>query len=258
MQSREGHLRRTHGKSGTSTSSRPLRDSRSDLTCDTSLALNFKNVSYRTEWIDHPVIKRVRDSLGVPPVSFGSNGTPVYTLPILDDPSTGVRLGDSFDISVYLDDQYPSRTRLMPPGSKSLMAAFNAYADSVFGGPGGARILLNVHGMPFDPRTADESRKIFSDRTGKPWDELGAKGTRRADVWRILESSLKPLVKMYEREEGPWFTGEEVSYADLIVGAWLHFFQETTSKCEFELMCGWHDGFLGRIHQGLELYAVIR
>lgn len=235
-----------------------MTSDRVQLTFDISLALNLKKVPYQTEWVDHPDIKRVRESLGVQPVNFGANGVPIYTLPILEDLTTGARLGDSFDIAVYLDDRYTSSTRLMPPGTRSLMAAFNAYADSIFGGPGGGRILLNVHGIPFNPRTADESRKIFSDRAGKSWDELGARGERRANLLKILESNLKPLIKMYEQERGPWFTGEEVSYADLVVGAWLRFSEQTLSGDEFKQMCGWHDGFLGRIHTGLEQYAEVR
>lgn len=74
----------------------------------TRLALNFKGVPYTTSWVPLPDISKVRSKLKVPPCRKFADGSDFYTLPIIEDPTTGSLVGDSFDIAVYLQKTYPN------------------------------------------------------------------------------------------------------------------------------------------------------
>src|SRR5690349_15659971 len=70
-------------------------------------ALNFKNVDYSSVFVDILDIPTVRKGLGVPAGRKFPDGSDYYTLPVLIDSTTGAKVGDSFDIAVYLQKTYP-------------------------------------------------------------------------------------------------------------------------------------------------------
>ncbi|KAI5920684.1 hypothetical protein F4810DRAFT_713222 [Camillea tinctor] len=224
----------------------------------TRYALNFKRLPYRTEWVDMPDIPRVRASLGVAAVRKHADGTPFYTLPVLQDASRGRLVGDSFDIAVYLDSTYPDRSEnetqrrllLFPPGAQALSKAFNTYVDGLFT----AAVPLFAHGMPLNPDTAAATKAEMCRRLGlRDWEEAGVRGEARGKMLRALEGSLEGLAEAYRRTKGPFLEGGlEPSYADFVVGAWL----VTFSICcpEWEALRGWQGGVWGRLHDALEPY----
>ncbi|KNG83836.1 hypothetical protein ANOM_007356 [Aspergillus nomiae NRRL 13137] len=192
-------------------------------------SLNFKRVSYRTEWVDLPEVASTRKALGVPPSRTFSNGSPFYTLPIIEDPSTGERVGDSFDIALYLEKAYPDAPQLFPRSSLGLHASFNAHVDALFS----RFAILFFHGMPLNPETAEARRIILEG----------------------FKSALAELAKIYNYTEGPFLEGNTVSYADFIVGGWLQFAK--ASLPEWEDLRKWHEARWGRLHLALEKYAQV-
>ncbi|THU85665.1 hypothetical protein K435DRAFT_763988 [Dendrothele bispora CBS 962.96] len=67
----------------------------------TRYALNFKEVHYRTEWVELPDVASVRKKLGSDAVRKHFDGSPFYTLPVIKDPSTGAVVGDTSHDRVY-------------------------------------------------------------------------------------------------------------------------------------------------------------
>lgn len=89
----------------------------------TSIALNYKGIPYRTEWVEFPDIGPLLISLGVkpnPPEAFAE-----YTLPAIHDPRTGTTVMDSLKIIAYLDDTYPDTPAMFPSPTRSLTYAFH-------------------------------------------------------------------------------------------------------------------------------------
>ncbi|KAE8389358.1 hypothetical protein BDV23DRAFT_173102 [Aspergillus alliaceus] len=214
-------------------------------------ALNFKGVPYRTEWVDLPDVTSTRKGLGVPPCRAFSDGSPFYTLPIIEDLATCEKVGDSFDIALYLDKEYPDAPRLIPGSSVGLHASFNAYVDALF-----TPFAVLCYGMPLNPETAEVSKATFAARAGvQSWDDLILAEAARENTLKEFKAALTEFAKTYRYSEGPFLEGSAVSYADFIVGGWLQFAK--SSLPEWDDLQKWDDGRWGRLHSALEKYAKV-
>lgn len=243
-------------------------------------ALNFKKAPYKTSWVPLPDIPSVRGSLNIPASRTFADGSPYHTLPALSDSATGRKVGDSFDIAVYLQEQYPTSgagdlfpaqelefefgrdlalfapvaEAKAPEGSPiAEYARFNTNVDAAFS----ENVRLMVHGLPFDPATAEQSKAEFSRRAGgAPWESFGVSGEERKELLKSFEETLGGIAKLYLRDtSGPFLMGSRASYADLIVGGWLRFARGTLPGEEWEALKGWHSGVFGKLHDGLEVFA---
>jgi glutathione S-transferase len=94
--------------------------------------MNIKGIAHKTVWIELVDLERIAKGIGCKPTSKRVDGTALYTVPMIQDPSTGAALSDSITIVQYLDDTYPSTTRMIPAGTTSLHLAFENALRSVF------------------------------------------------------------------------------------------------------------------------------
>ncbi|GAD94371.1 conserved hypothetical protein [Paecilomyces variotii No. 5] len=241
-------------------------------------ALNFKGVPFSTKWVSLPDIAKVRSGLGVPPCRKFADGTDFYTLPIIEDPTTGSKVGDSFDIAVYLQKTYPDSGagHLFPPQTLDFVfsqdilvplsecnnaeypeyAKFNMSVDAAFS----THVLLGVQNFPFDPATEEAAKAEFLRRAGaRSWDDFKLEGEAREKVKDSLRNMLGELGKLFLRDpSGPFILGAKASYADMIVGAWLRMLRATLPESEWEELRRWHDGLFGRLHDALEVWAEVK
>ena len=251
----------------------------------TRFALNLKGLRYRTEWVDLPDITAVREKLGVPANRTLPDGTPYHTLPVVQDLSTNVILGDSFEIALYLDRNYPapSYPTLICPQNIGLTAALNAYVDGLF-----TKYAALCDDMPIDPRIADKVNAIFARRFGvqSPEDMPQLKGEAREQMLAAFEATLGELSKAYrhtggttdwvwratgtestqaqrpppgrEKQVGPYLDGDQPCYSDCIVGAWLKFMEASLPPDEWARVRTWQGGLWGAVVDGLEKWSQIR
>ncbi|KAJ5652873.1 hypothetical protein N7507_010299 [Penicillium longicatenatum] len=243
-------------------------------------ALNLKGVPYKTQWVQMPDIANVRQKVGAPACRKFADGTDYYTLPMLTDSTTNSVLGDSFDIALYLQKQYPESgtgdlfptqkldfkyehdTAFLVPlsereeGEHGEYVRFNRSVDSVFT----AHVMLMAPGMQFDPAYAEEIHAMFAKRAGVEKLEPIVFGAEdRAKMTVSLRDSLAGLVKVLNRNEtGPFILGHQATYADCIVGGWLRMMKMTLPASEWEEVMGWYDGALGRFYLRLEQFAEVK
>lgn len=243
------------------------------------LALNFKDVQYQTQWVEMPDITSVREELGVPANRTLPDGTPYHTLPVIHDTTTGALIGDSFEIALYLDKQYPDGPKLFRPFTTGLTAAFNARVDGIF-----TRFAGLSTQMPFDPQVLQKVGEIFAKRIPAIQKMAGQNSSLQQGSMEEFEAALGELAKSYRHtggttdyfwrsrgtddeqaqrppeghQAGPWLDGEEATYADLIVGAWLKMFQISMPKAEWEKVSQWQDGLWGRIVEALDVFCAIK
>ncbi|ETS86930.1 hypothetical protein PFICI_00758 [Pestalotiopsis fici W106-1] len=221
----------------------------------TRYALNFKGVDYRTAWVEYPEVTRTRMELGVPPCRYHADGSPFYTLPVLRDPSTGALVGDTFDIAVYLDKQYPDRPTLIPPRSIAVFKAFNKQMDALFT----STVLLWCQGIPLNPETAEESKAEFVRRTnGTPYEEITVKGEARRQLLEQSKEKLAELAELFQHPEEPFMEGATATYADFIIGGWLTTMSITLPEGDWTEIKSWHDGRWARLYAGLRRYADVK
>lgn len=246
----------------------------------TRLALNFKGVQYSTSWVGMLDITKVRQSLGQPASRKFANGSDFYTLPMIQDTATNATVGDSFDIAVYLQrtypdsgggDLFPAQTldytfvpsyEIPVPLSKRddggfpEYARFNTNIDAAFS----AHVQLMLEGIPLDPATIDQTKAQFVRRAGvSSWDDFILTREAREKLMESLQSSLGDLAKLFlQNSDGPFLLGQQASYADFIIGAWLRMAQVTLPKQEWEEVRHWHGGVFGQLHDALDVYADIK
>jgi glutathione S-transferase len=216
-------------------------------------ALNAKALPYTTEWVELPDVKAIRLKYGVAPVRKLPNDEDFYTLPMIYDPSTDAWIGDSFDIAVYLDRQYPdSGVRLFPPGSEGVHRVFNAHVDALFT----RHVVLCFGGLPFNPETAEMTKAEFCRRFKVDnYDDFNVKGEARVQIIQAFEADMDEFSKLWKFDESPFLEREKMSYADLIVGGWLAMMKECLIEEEWERLCQWSGGRWGRLHKAMERWA---
>lgn len=177
----------------------------------------------------------------------------LYTLHVIHDLSTGDIVGDSLEITQYLDEIYPDDPSLFPHGPTMSHDAkeFNVLVDTLFT----QHIVLFIHGMPLNLATAKASKATFCERAGvDDWEKLTVRGEEKMKMLEEFKKALVELAELYSKNtKGPFLGGTTPSYADLIVGAWLSFVKATSK--EWEDIQTWHDGVFGQLHQALEKYA---
>lgn len=243
----------------------------------TRFALNFKNVPYTTKWVPLPSVASARQQLHVPACRKFADGSDFFTFPILSDPATGALVGDSFDIAVYLQQTYPDSgggdlfpaqtlDYVLPQQFEILIpltqtdesvypdyAKFNVNVDAVFTW----HTQLTTQGFPFDPATAEVSKAEFVRRAGfKSWEDFALVGEARDKMKESFREYLGGLAVLFQRDAtGPFLLGSKVSYADMMVGAWLRMFYVTVPASEWEEIRSWHGGVFGKLHDALDVYA---
>ncbi|EPS26455.1 hypothetical protein PDE_01392 [Penicillium oxalicum 114-2] len=244
------------------------------------MALNFKGVPYSTTWVPLPDVSKVRRSLNVPPCRKFADGGDFYTLPVIVDPNTGSKIGDSFDIAVYLQKTYPDsgEGNLFPAQNLDYeykagavvavplsdlqneefadYAKFNQQVDAVFTMHTG----LAIQCFPFDPATEEISKAEFARRVGvSSIDELNLTGEAREKVIQSFREALSGLAVLFQRDSsGPFLLGPKANYADLIVGGWLRMMRGVLPTNEWEQLRGWHDGVFARLYDALEVYREMK
>ncbi|TKA23401.1 hypothetical protein B0A50_07277 [Salinomyces thailandicus] len=248
----------------------------------TRFALNFKGVPYKTEWYNMPDITALRERLGVPANRTLPDGTPYHTLPVYQDNTKGILLGDSFEIALRLDEAYPGPPSLFRPSTIGLTAAFNAHVDGLFT-KFASGLCVN---MPLNPDALEASIAIFVKRAGlKSADEMGLSSEEHEKTLVSFEAALGELAKAYRHTGGttdyfwrsggthkaqsqrpptgregaqPFLDGDSPAYSDFIVGAWLKMFEESTKPEDWQRIKSWQGGLWGKVVEALGPWTEIK
>ncbi|EJD07729.1 uncharacterized protein FOMMEDRAFT_72472 [Fomitiporia mediterranea MF3/22] len=218
-------------------------------TFKTRLALNYKGIPYKTEWVEFPDIEAVVKRLGGTPTSKKADGSDYYTLPMIHDSTTGKVVTDSIAIAEYLDATYPDKPLLFPPGTKAATATLNhVFMQSL--NPISPIMIYEVYGTLNQPsqvywRTTREAA------IGKKLEEFAPPGPDRDEMWKQCKEGLDTLAGFYDRNgEGKrFFFADTFSFADTIVIGFLVWIEITlgTTNEEWKAIAGWSNGRWGKL-----------
>ncbi|KAG5640777.1 hypothetical protein DXG03_007237 [Asterophora parasitica] len=221
----------------------------------TRYSLNYKGLQYRTEWIEYPDIEATCKRIGAEHTEFRADGTPLYTLPAIHDPSTGVSIADSARIAEYLDATYPDTPRLLPPGTTAVQHAFlAAYRLALpalwqFALPSTAAILN-------PPSQAYYARFKFDPESP----QTAPTGQLREEQWAKLKEDFGLLAGWLEKGEadGPYVLGAAISFLDFAIAGyiiWLRILWKESG--EWDDIRSWHGGRWDTFLKRLEQYETI-
>ncbi|KII86910.1 hypothetical protein PLICRDRAFT_43593 [Plicaturopsis crispa FD-325 SS-3] len=220
-------------------------------------ALNYKGIPYRTVWVEYPEIESLCTRIGAPPTSVNDNGHPSYTLPVINDHSTGAVVSDSIKIATYLDETYPTTPALFPAGSRALQHAFqDAFAPVL---SAWLHVGIAATCAHFHPHSEEYFRRTREARFGMRLEDVSPPGSaRRAGHMKAMKEGLD-MVNGWLEANGPvmpYIMGNTVSYADLTLASWLGWFKTNVPE-EWETVATWHGGRWVACIESLDNYAVV-
>ena len=219
-----------------------------------SLALNYKGIPYRTQWVEHPDIAATLSSIGVkpnPPTAFAQ-----YTVPAIYDPRTRTAIQDSVKIAAYLDETYPETPRLLDPSTVVLETAFQDALFHAVHQPANPLVLPTCIGFLL-PSGAAYFRPKMEALMGRKISEL-CPPEKRPEQWAAVERGFGALASWFESagDDRLLFTGGgpngengRVSHADTGLAAFLIFLRFCLGKDseEWRQVESWNGGRWQRV-----------
>ncbi|KAF9254183.1 hypothetical protein L218DRAFT_1082454 [Marasmius fiardii PR-910] len=184
--------------------------------------LNYKNLPYTVIEINYSDVTSTAKRIGAPPTSKNPDGSDKYTVPIIQDSSTGNIISDSFLIVLYLEATYPSAPRLIPEGTEVLQSAFcKAVVEK-------SMLILDVILRPafVERKLSDEVKETLRKSYGEGAVKVLLSPEKQEETWRefkrcfvdAMEQGYKgrePSTKVYV------MGGESPTYGDLFLAGQL-------------------------------------
>ncbi|KAF2402092.1 hypothetical protein EJ06DRAFT_537261 [Trichodelitschia bisporula] len=186
----------------------------------TRLALNYKGIPYKTEWLEYPEITPKLSSLGIPPRPPGGIPNVPYTIPTVRLPS-GALVMDSANIAPALEAAYPSHPSLHL--DSPLWARIEALVPSIIY-PLAGLYLPRVPEVLLGPASAADYHAKREGEFGMHLSRLAA-GTEVEGAWAQAGTGFRELAGLLRASGGPFLMGAMPSYADFVVVSMLHAFR---------------------------------
>ena len=218
--------------------------------------LNYKRIPYHTVWVEYPDIEDLCKKISAPPTGVKADGSPFYTLPVIYDPSTNTTHSESVLIAEYLDAQYPDRPQLIPQGTRALQHMFSdVYLTTLI--PFFQFLMPAVHKI-LNPAGQAYFRPQREKRFGKTLETLTPTGAAREEEWAKVRKGFNTVDGWLQKGkmEGPWFLGQQHSFADFVVGGWLMCIRQTfgESSPEWTDIKTWNEGRWAAFVEGIKKY----
>ncbi|KAI0169884.1 putative glutathione S-transferase [Hypoxylon sp. FL1284] len=197
----------------------------------TRLALNFKGLPYKTEWVEYPDIKtKVQDHVPAP-----DDG--IYTIPTVIMPD-GTWLMDSWTIADALEEKYPEPSlRLSSPYIPRLRETLAKMMT-----PLRAIYIWKVYSLVLSEPSLGYFRSTREKATGMALEQLEENGGG-AKAWEAARPHAEKVTELLkENSEGPFFEGKTAGMADFVWAGTLIFFSRMGDDVFGELLKSTGDG----------------
>ncbi|KAJ7123482.1 hypothetical protein C8R44DRAFT_620520 [Mycena epipterygia] len=223
--------------------------------------LNYKRLRYRTVWVEFPDVENTLRSIGAPPSSVRADGRPVYTLPVIIDPTRNPQapqiLSNTNNIAEYLEACYPARP-VFPEGSRALQTLFVHYIQEVFAKPLLPIMVPITHG-----RLPERTQSHFhgASRAGTPMPSSShplPPGPQREHAWQLVKEQFDFLALILDKNvgdgDGVVAQGHHVSYADFALCSVLLWIEQMAPHDGWSRVREWNGGRWARLRQKCQDY----
>ena len=181
----------------------------------TRLVLNYKNIPYKTTWVEYPDIAPTFKSFGIPP-NLEDGAYADYTIPAVKLPD-GRYIMDSAKIAEELEKLYPDPPLYLDsPILKQLLE----YSPKAIG-PLRPEMMPKVCYNLLNPRSVEYFERTRAERFGMPLTEYAKLGGDQ--VFQDATPGLKQMGDVLRANGGPFCMGKTPSYADLALLGVLEF-----------------------------------
>jgi len=226
-----------------------------DLPATVRFTLNYKVLPYRTEWVEFPEIESKCKEMSIAPTRTKPDGSPLYTLPAIWDPSTKTGVSESYRIAEYLDKTYPDTPRVLFDGIEEYIPAMAGSA----GLPEFKSLVLFVSAFVpslLNPVSQEYYKRTREEWLGKKWEDILPTGKEREEAWGQVKKGFGIVDKLLQKNGGPFARGEQISFVDLSLGGMFYGFKVIWGE-DNELwkdMLLWNDGRWGKLVEKIEKY----
>jgi len=200
------------------------------------LALAYKGVPFKTEWVEYPDIKPTFPHLS-------TLEKPLVTLPIIKVNENGndKLVTDSWDIAEYLEEHVTTGNSLFR-GNMASHFFFQQYLMNLVTVP--LRYLL-IPRVPHVllPRSEEYFRRTRQEQFGQPLNEMLAKDPQPHII--EFKSALKPI-HLTLRKTKAFLAGDHLTYSDIILLSLFLWVRDTHIEL-FEQLFVFFDGGFERI-----------
>ncbi|KAF8066529.1 hypothetical protein FPV67DRAFT_1192141 [Lyophyllum atratum] len=204
--------------------------------------LNYKRLRYRTVWVEFPDVEATLRSIGAPPSSLRSDGRPIYTLPVIVDPTrnpmTPEILANTNHIAEYLEAAYPARP-VFPEGARAVQTLFVHYIQEVFAKP-----LLPIM-VPLSHQQLQLRHSAHSSRGVQP-QPVYLSGPQREQAWGAVKEQFDFLAMILDKNagdgDGTVAMGRDVSYADFALCSVLIWIERMAAHDGWARVRTWNGG----------------
>ncbi|PBK90276.1 hypothetical protein ARMGADRAFT_1064757 [Armillaria gallica] len=207
--------------------------------------LNLKNLPYQTVYVEGPDIETVAKEIGAAPTGLRPDEvSPKYTVPIIQDHSTGAVVSNSPEIAAYLDMTYPSSGPvLIPAGTMVLQLAFtDAIGEAI------EYLMKPLFYPDFVMKRNDRTAAYMRERLSGICSLEALEGGEREKMWKTTKENLGRMNKWFEGSEGDFVMGKEPCFADTVISAFLWLIRNTVGResAEWKDITTWNDGRWGK------------
>lgn len=222
--------------------------------------LNYKRLPYKTVWLEFPDVEATLRSINAPPSTVRPDGRPVYTLPVIVDPTRNPNapevLSNTNHIAEYLESTYPARP-VFPEGSRAMQTLFVHYIQEVFAKP-----LLPIM-IPLSHQGLPERSKMHFPPS--PYGTSGShggmqmlSGPQREQAWTAVREQFDFLAMILDKNagdgDGVVAMGNQVSYADFALCSVLIWIERMAAHDGWARIRGWNNGRWYRLYERCREY----
>ncbi|PVH77492.1 hypothetical protein DL98DRAFT_463673 [Cadophora sp. DSE1049] len=182
------------------------------------MILNYKQIPYKTIFLEFPDIEPTFKGLGIVPSESASAGPIKYTVPAIHHIPTNTHIMESLPIAQFLTTTYPSPPL---PLTSELGRQIESKARSTIGLSFSASLMpREIHIL--SPRSQEYFRRTREAMVKQPLENL-LEGDKEGKAWEGANENIRAVGEMLltNREEGGFVLGKEPSYTDFFVAGAL-------------------------------------
>ncbi|KAJ3540396.1 hypothetical protein NM208_g5085 [Fusarium decemcellulare] len=182
------------------------------------LMLNYKQIPYKTIFLEFPDIEPTLKDLGLASHDPGSGSKHNYTVPAIYHVPTNTYMMDSLPIAKFLESTYPSPEVLL---TSELGSEIESKARKAIGPAFGTSVMpreINI----LSPRAQEYFRRTREASLGRRLEDL-LDPEKEEQAWNAVKDNMRAVGELIRtnQADGPFVLGAQPSYTDFFIAGSL-------------------------------------
>ncbi|EHK99259.1 Thioredoxin-like protein [Glarea lozoyensis ATCC 20868] len=183
------------------------------------LMLNYKEIPYKTVFLEFPDIEPTLKELGLVPSETSTGVRNKYTVPAIHHVPTNTYIMDSLPIAQFLESTYPERPiPLTSEHGRQIESEARLVVGKVFQTTITPR---EIHIL--SPRSQEYFRRTREATIGRRLEDLLLEPEKEDQLWKGMDDKMRAVSEliMENKDKGPFVLGDQISYTDFFIAGSL-------------------------------------